>query len=290
MGGPDLRILYRGPLLSCNYGCAYCPFAKRKNTRAELAEDRAALHRFVDWAEGMRHRTLGVLMTPWGEGLIRRWYQEALVRLSHMPHVRRAAIQTNLSGPTAWAEAADKDALALWATYHPEWTTRQKFLNKVKALDSMGVRLSVGVVGFERHLPEIEALRAALPPHIYLWINAVKDELPDLSAEARAAFEVIDPLYPVNTHRYPSLGRPCRAGDSVISVRGDGDAWRCHFIPTPIGNIYQPDFESRLKPSPCSVEVCHCHIGYVHMPERKLYEVFGDGVLERIPDRWPALG
>jgi DNA-binding CsgD family transcriptional regulator len=30
-----LDILYRGPLASCNYGCEYCPFAKRKDTREE---------------------------------------------------------------------------------------------------------------------------------------------------------------------------------------------------------------------------------------------------------------
>ncbi|MEN8446791.1 MAG: radical SAM protein, partial [Cyanobacteria bacterium J06555_13] len=28
----NLSILYRGPLLSCNYGCEYCPFAKRQQT------------------------------------------------------------------------------------------------------------------------------------------------------------------------------------------------------------------------------------------------------------------
>ena len=36
-----LRILYRGPLSSCNYGCPYCPFAKHHETAAELKVDRA---------------------------------------------------------------------------------------------------------------------------------------------------------------------------------------------------------------------------------------------------------
>jgi hypothetical protein len=69
----------------------------------------------------------------------------------------------------------------------------------------------------------------------------------------------------------------------VISVDGDGTARRCHFIGTPIGNIYEPGFEQALLPRPCTNATCGCHIGYVHMPERGLYEVFGDGVLERIP-------
>ena len=36
-------VLYRGPLSSCNYGCVYCPFAKKNEAYAELAGDRAAL-------------------------------------------------------------------------------------------------------------------------------------------------------------------------------------------------------------------------------------------------------
>jgi MoaA/NifB/PqqE/SkfB family radical SAM enzyme len=284
----ELTILYRGPLLSCNYGCDYCPFAKRKNTRAELAEDRAALTRFIDWVEARPHLQISVLITPWGEALIRAYYQAGLVRLSHLPNVRRAAIQTNLSAPTAWAAEANRDVLALWSTFHPEWTTQRKFLNKVHQLDALGVRLSVGMVGFERLRPDIEAMRAALPPHLYLWINAVKDELPTQSPETAAAFEAIDPLYPYNTRRYPSLGHPCRAGDTVISVRGDGEARRCHFIPEPIGNIYAPDFEAALYPRLCTAATCHCHIGYVHMPELNLYDTFQRGVLERIPHAWPA--
>jgi hypothetical protein len=38
-----------------------------------------------------------------------------------------------------------------------------------------------------------------------------------------------------------------------------------------------------LRLSLCGNATCGCHIGYVHMDELKLYEVFGEGVLERIP-------
>lgn len=46
-----LTVLYRGPLSSCNYGCAYCPFAKHHESDAEHAVDAAALERFLGWAE-----------------------------------------------------------------------------------------------------------------------------------------------------------------------------------------------------------------------------------------------
>ena len=95
VGPLDLSILYRGPLASCNYDCPYCPFAKRRDDPAALRADRAALDRFVDWAErnpdGDR---ISVLFTPWGEALTRSWYRRALLRLAGLAQVQRVAIQT----------------------------------------------------------------------------------------------------------------------------------------------------------------------------------------------------
>src|SRR5262249_46300496 len=105
----NLSILYRGPLSSCNYACWYCPFAKDHETAEELAKDRRALERFVDWVASHPEHKIGILFTPWGEALIRRWYQRALVRLTNLAHVRRAAIQTNLSCSLDWSAACDKE-------------------------------------------------------------------------------------------------------------------------------------------------------------------------------------
>ncbi|MHC5543950.1 STM4011 family radical SAM protein, partial [Singulisphaera rosea] len=74
----SLSILYRGPLSSCNYGCDYCPFAKRHETASELAKDRRALERFTDWVSGREADRIAILFTPWGEALTRRWYRESL--------------------------------------------------------------------------------------------------------------------------------------------------------------------------------------------------------------------
>ena len=112
----NLTILYRGPLSSCNYDCWYCPFAKRQESPADLSKDRAALERFTAWVEDHPRIGLRILFTPWGEALVRRWYQDALVRLTALPHVSRVAIQTNLSCPLNWVDACDKERLALWTT------------------------------------------------------------------------------------------------------------------------------------------------------------------------------
>lgn len=278
-------VLYRGPLSSCNYGCGYCPFAKRAETHAELAGDRAALDRFVDWAERQATCELSVLFTPWGEALIRPWYQRALARLTRLPHVRKAAIQTNLSCHLNWLGDCDLTRLGLWCTYHPGETTRDRFLARCRQLDAAAVSYSVGVVGLTEHLPEIEALRRDLRPGVYLWVNAYKREA-DYYAEADvAALTAVDPLFPVNNTRHPSRGRPCRAGETAFGVAGDGTMTRCHFVKQPIGNVYDADWERHLRPATCTNATCGCHIGYVHLPELGLHDVFGDGLPERVPRR-----
>ncbi len=281
----DLSILYRGPLSSCNYGCPYCPFAKHDETHAELETDRAALRRFADWIALQEKHCFGILFTPWGEALIRSWYQTALVELSQRPNVRRVAIQTNLSCRLDWTVACDKSKLGLWCTYHPGETNREAFLSQCQILLDGGIRFSVGVVGLKEHLDDARALRRELPEHVYVWINAFKRIGAEYySPGDRGAWTAIDPLFPINNTYHESLGHSCRTGESVFSVDGVGDMRRCHFIDQRIGNIYSKNWEEHLRPRPCSNPVCGCHIGYVHLDRLNLAAVFGNGILERIPN------
>lgn len=288
----ELSILYRGPLSSCNYGCAYCPFAKRKESRAELARDRAALRRLVDWVSA-RPATdrISILFTPWGEALVRRAYREALSELSQRASVARVGAQTNLSGPLDFVDGANVERLRLWCTYHPEWVSRARFLWRVRWLAERGVRLSVGMVGFRRFLPEIEALRAALPERVYLWVNVPKSASEKLDASEMERLRAVDPLVGWNAVRHPSLGRACDAGARALSVDGDGTVRRCHFVETPLGNLYdEPELLERLAPRPCPAATCGCHIGYVHLPHLRaagLDAAFGDEALFRLAADWP---
>jgi MoaA/NifB/PqqE/SkfB family radical SAM enzyme len=279
----NLSILYRGPLSSCNYACDYCPFAKRTETPDQLAHDRECLDRFVAWVGARPADTFGVLFTPWGEALVRPWYQDALAALTHLPHVTKAAIQTNISCKLDWVERCDKSKLALWCTFHPSETTRDRFLARCREMLSRGVRFSVGVVGLKEHLGEIERLRAELPPDVYLWVNAYKREPNYYTPEMLESLTRIDHLFPLNNAYHASRDEPCRSGASVISVDGDGTVRRCHFIKEPIGNIYDAAFDACLRERLCTNDTCGCHIGYVHLDRLKLYETFGAGVLERVP-------
>ncbi|WP_432159587.1 STM4011 family radical SAM protein [Streptomyces sp. NRRL F-5630] len=277
----DLTLLYRGPLASCDYDCPYCPFAKRRDSREQLRADHAALERFATWVTEQREDRISVLFTPWGEGLVRSWYRDTLTALSHLPHVARVAIQTNLSCRTEWTSAADPDTLALWCTYHPGQTPYDRFLAKCRELSGRSVRYSVGIVGLPEHLDAARRLRAELPGHVYLWVNAAEGRT-YTDAEA-AEWAALDPLFPYSRHPHRSAGLPCRTGESVLSVDGEGTVRRCHFVPEPLGNLYDGSFRAGLRPRACPRAACDCHIGYVHLESLPLYDVFAGGVLERVP-------
>ncbi|MGW0122778.1 STM4011 family radical SAM protein [Streptomyces sp. NPDC003327] len=284
----DLTLLYRGPLSSCDFDCPYCPFAKRRDSREQLRADRAALERFTGWVAEQSGDRLRVLFTPWGEGLVRSWYRRALVELSRLPHVERVAIQTNLSCRTEWLADADPETVALWCTYHPGQTPYGRFLAKCGELAERGVRFSVGIVGLPEHHTEALRLRAELPPHVYLWVNAAEGRT-YTDAEA-AAWTAVDPLFPYSRRPHRSGGLPCRTGESVVSVDGEGTVRRCHFVRAELGNLYDGSYRAALRPRVCPLAVCDCHIGYVHLETLPLYDVFAGGVLERIPAVPPLQG
>lgn len=279
-------ILYRGVLSGCNYSCNYCPFAKRKDSKEVLKQDAVDLQRFVDWVKTQTQHSIGILFTPWGEGLIRKHYQQAIIELSTMPHVNKVAIQTNLTCTLSWLERVNKEKVALWATYHPTQIDRATFLAKCSQLDTLHIKHSVGVVGFKNELDEIEIFRSQLNPNTYLWINVDKEALEPYTDTEIARMKKIDPYVGFNLIDHISKDLPCKAGHTAFSVDGNGNAMRCHFIKNIIGNIYDSNFEQCLYPRLCTNSICNCHIGYVHLDKLSQNEIYGNQILERIPNKF----
>jgi MoaA/NifB/PqqE/SkfB family radical SAM enzyme len=278
-----LTLLYRGSLTSCNYSCGYCPFAKRRDTRATLARDAAEVARFVAWAAAQA-RELSVLFTPWGEAIVRRHYRDAMRALADLPQVSQVSLQTNLSGPLAWLAEVPAGKVSLWCTYHPDQTPLARFLERRARLDAMGIRHSVGVVAKREHLDAIREIEAALPATTPLWINPYDRRGPGYySPEELAWLDRVDPWFHIGNAPPPSRGKPCGAGEDVVSVDGAGAVQRCHFIPTVLGNLYADDLATMLAPRPCTRFKCDCFIGYAHRQDLPLRQAFGAGILARIP-------
>lgn len=279
----NLSVLYRGPLTSCNYGCAYCPFAKRTESDARLARDRSALQDFVDWLSRQAEHRWRVLFTPWGEALVRAWYRDALARLSHQPMLDLVAAQTNLSGNLDWLDECRADRLALWATFHPTEVQRARFVRKVLHVRERGVQLSVGMVGSAEAFAEIAALREELPPDVYLWINARQPRPRPYTREEVEFLTAIDPHFGQTSRSWQTLGLPCHAGSTSFCVDGDGAMRRCHFVDAIIGNIHDPDWIAALQPRTCPNRSCRCFLGLSQFEPLHFEEVYGDKLLARIP-------
>ena len=279
----SLSFLYRGTLSSCNYACAYCPFAKKQDSRAALARDAREVARFTGWV-AQQTRAISVLFTPWGEALVRRHYRSAMQTLAALPHVKQVALQTNLAGPLNWLDGmVGREKIGLWCTYHPGQITLGRFLERCARLDAMGVRYSVGVVALHAHYDAIRALRAALPPHVYLWLNAYDRRGPGYyAAQDLAWLDAIDPWFAQNRRPVPSRGKGCFAGETSLSVDGDGELARCHFLPERLGNLYENDLADMLQERSCPRFKCDCYIGYAQRKDLPFQQLFGDGVLARL--------
>ncbi|MNN82433.1 hypothetical protein D3C81_1993690 [compost metagenome] len=87
-----------------------------------------------------------------------------------------------------------------------------------------------------------------------------------------------------NTRDYESLGKACNAGSNVFYVQGSGQVKRCYKDRGVIGNLYRDGLEGLSEIRSCRMMVCDCYIGYIHMPGLQLQQVYGSGLLERIPD------
>ncbi|MFC5451891.1 STM4011 family radical SAM protein [Paenibacillus aestuarii] len=277
-------LYFRGSLSSCNYDCPYCPFSKNTDSQESLLKDRLQVQTFVDWVEeqeGSGHR-LSVFFNPYGEGLTHRWYREALVKLSHMQHVDKVAIQTNLSAKLDWIGDLNPATAAFWVTYHPGQTEEERFLQQCLKLYGQQILFSVGCVGVKSAFNSMASIRKALPDDVYMWVNAYKDRPDYYSAEDTAFLSRVDPYFGLNAKDYDSMGKPCSTGQSVFYVQGDGRVKRCYKDRQVIGNLYKDGLEEICRERPCRMRQCDCYIGYIHMEEQQFASIYGERVLERI--------
>lgn len=217
-----------------------------------------------------------------GEGLIHRWYREALIELSHMEHVDKVAIQTNLSCGLDWAERLNADKAAFWITYHPGQTAESAFLAQCMELYRQGIPFSVGSVGVKSSFGALASLRQALPSDIYMWVNAFKDKKNYYSKADSDFLGGIDPHFDRNATDYDSFGRECRTGRDVFYVQGSGQVKRCYKDRGVIGHLYRDGLHGLSAERPCRMKGCDCYIGYIHMPGLRLDDVYGSRLLERI--------
>lgn len=256
-------LVWRGPLDSCNYGCSYCPFAKRAARIDTLRRDEAALARFADHIAA-DPTPVDLLFMPWGEAMIWPWYGRTLGSLARLPHVRAVGIQTNGSFPLHAVDGWPPNA-GLWISWHPTEIALEPFVARIHALHARGVPLSVGAVAMPGGVAPVRALRDALPADVPMWLNARKPATGRFRDDEVASLVAIDPDVGAELRPVRSQGRACATGDAVWMVEGDGTIVRCHLVDQRIGDLY--DGGVTAPPGPCPRGSCHCFVGYAFLDE-----------------------
>ena len=212
----NLSILYRGPLSSCNYGCGYCPFAKRardgrragpRSRRRWSASSAGSTARPADDRIGDPVHALG------------RGADPPLVSGGAGPAEPLAARRAGRrSRPTCraaldWVGAVRQAQAGALGDVPSRRRSPRPLPGKCRRAGSARRALSASASSACGALRRRSRRCAAnCPQHVYLWINAYKAR-PDYYRPGEAEWlTAIDPLFPLNNRRHPSLGRPCRAG------------------------------------------------------------------------------
>ncbi|MCM1064978.1 MAG: STM4011 family radical SAM protein [Eubacterium sp.] len=282
-------VIYRGNLKSCNYTCSYCPFAKHRALTAELEKDRRNFERFCDSVEKrVQDFSIGaVLVTPYGEASIHRWYWEGLSRLAGLPGIDRVGMQTNLSFSVAECMKgfSQPAKLCLWATFHPEMTTVDAFAAKCHRLAQNHVQVCAGAVGVPENIQLIRELREKLSPAVYLWVNRMDGLKRNYRPDEISAFTEIDPFFACELD-YPEAD-PSMCADRCF-VEADGKVRSCNISKTKGVDWYESGEEEIFAPV-CSGKRCTCYLSYGGRSDFAWKNIFGDHSVFRIPRKFKAV-
>ena len=298
-------ICYRGSLKSCNYRCSYCPFSKHRASVQELEKDRQNFGRFCESiADRAAEFDIGaVFVVPYGEASIHRWYWEGLGRLAGLDGLDRVGLQTNLSFSVEeclavfdlYSETAEKTVrgisgaarrkLCIWATFHPEMTDMETFVEKCHRLADSGVNLCVGAVGAPQNIPLLGRLRERLSPDLYLWINKMDGLGRAYTEEEKRAFLELDPFFGLE------CGSP--AADVAMCsdrcfVEADGRIRACNIGRIKEGNWYQSEQEEIFRPL-CGKKRCSCYLAYGGRADFEGRQFFGAYPIFRVPKPYQAV-
>ncbi len=296
-------ICYRGSLKSCNYRCSYCPFSKHRASEQELVKDKRSFERFCESiVDRAAQFDIGaVFVVPYGEASIHRWYWEGLGRLAGPGSLERVGLQTNLSFSVEECLAvfdlysgdidrengkeAARRKLCIWATFHPEMTNVDTFVDKCHRLADSGVNLCVGAVGAPQNIVLLGRLRERLSPEIYLWINKMDGLGRIYTEEEKRDFLELDPFFGLECGSPAADAAMCR---DRCFVEADGRIRTCNIGRIKEGNWYQSE-ATEIFHSLCSKKRCSCYLAYGGRADFEGRQFFGAYPIFRVPKPYRAV-
>ena len=121
--------------------------------RSDTTQDEQAWNRFIAAIEQWKGEPLQLFIIPYGEALIHRYYRKGMMHLAALPQVAGISCQTNLSFPAKhWLDEIRVaptviSKIRLWASFHPEMTSVEKFAHQIHILHHAGIQVCAGAVG-----------------------------------------------------------------------------------------------------------------------------------------------
>lgn len=278
----ELELMYRGTLKSCNYSCYYCPFSKNTVSLSEIEKDKFQLKVFF---EDLNKKYLKkIFITPYGEGLIHKYYRDEIEKAVKREDIKSIGIQTNLSlNIIEWIKNMKEkklpiDKINLWVTCHFSQIDYDTFIFKIKNIYK-DINISVGVVGIPKDYEDILSLRKDLPKSVYLWINEYSHLKEEYSKELIEKFKNIDPIF--YRRKEIDFSEYCSCGVGSFFIEGNGKVRLCNRNPKILGTFMKENYFSKKH---CNKKDCDCYLTYSKF-KSNIFNFFGDKKLYRVPEK-----
>ena len=176
----------------------------------------------------------------------------------------------------------NRQKLCIWATFHPEMTDVDVFVDQCHKLTACGVNLCAGAVGVPRNIPLIVKLREKLSPDIYLWINKMDGLGRNYTEEEKRAFSETDPFFGQELNNPAADAAMCR---ERCFVEADGTIHACNISKAKTVNWYEGS-EEEIFQSLCGKKRCSCYLAYGGRTDFAGRQFFGEYPIFRIPAEW----
>ncbi len=262
-------------IMRCNYRCAYC------FNNGHWDKLKYFLRGSDEWLEFwkrvyFRHGQVHINNVAGGEPFL---YPNFTNLIKGVSRFHTIGVNTNLSCiPEKFIKEVDPKRVKLFPSFHPDFTSVSKFIDRLIYLKEYGWRNWTSIVAYPVFFDRLgeykeqfkkNGLEVFIQPFIGIYEgekypkNYTKQQKGFLLQQARVP-EYID--YQLNCISFRD--KLCNAGKNYFRVNAKGEIYRCAFGPK-LGNIQDEDISLFDKPQPCPKEFCVCPNEMVFLESQK---------------------
>jgi len=256
---------------ACDYRCSYCFLAQKWDIAAR--ENRyPGIDRWIEiWDKIYERYGSCHIHFSGGEPFT---YPDFLSLISHLSEKHTLQFSTNLSfDANLFIEKMDTVRVRLDASFHPEFTKLEEFVQKVKLFKNSGFLISIAFVAYPPYLKTMETIEANCRKHqIKLVIQPFRGRYEDRvypegytesdKESIRSCGGNLSDRALLNYHlnKKQEDKKCCYMGNMYGKIYASADVYRCCSTGSQkIGNLLNDDdFRLLDKPEPCDIKDCVC--------------------------------